>query len=393
MDAGARDVVRSTSMNARRLSLAIRTATHRASPGWFTTVMGTGILAACTRLALPESPFGRIASVALFGVAAAVFVGLVVVFAITFAIARPTLRAMFEDRASALTLGAPPMAALTLAVDAWTIAPLVVAPTLCVAVAQMLFVVGALSGTLVAVVVPIRHFRAMSLETITGAWLLPVVPPVVVSVPAALLATTWPSAWRAPILAGAATLLVFGVGFAAVTIGVLATRLIRRGLLPTAAIPTLWIVVGPLGQSVAGAVALGSASALVEPEIGRFAMTSAVIYGFPVWALGVVWLFVVLVITGRTVMSGLPFSMGWWSFTFPVGTLTGASFALDHVTGFAPFGVAGETLTGLLAVTWSIVAVRTAREAWFAVGQSAARSHGAIASLNASKPWELETSA
>ncbi len=59
----------------------------------------------------------------------------------------------------------------------------------------------------------------------------------------------------------------------------------------------------------------------------------------------------------------MPFTLGWWSFTFPVGVLTAGTDALHEATGAALFGIAATVLLVLLAATWTLVATRTARSA------------------------------
>ena len=67
--------------------------------------------------------------------------------------------------------------------------------------------------------------------------------------------------------------------------------------------------------------------------------------------------------TIRTIREGLPFSLTWWSFTFPVGTcVTGASALAAHTGSVAFAGIAMVLYLGLLAA-WVIAAVRTFRGA------------------------------
>ena len=122
-----------------------------------------------------------------------------------------------------------------------------------------------------------------------------------------------------------------------------------------------WIVVGPLGQSVAGVIALGTVSASVWPELGHGLFVTGVAFGMLVWGFGVYWLLMALAVTVRAARYHLPFSLGWWAFTFPVGTLTSGSYGLYAATHAAVFSAVGLMLLALLATTWSLVAVRSLR--------------------------------
>jgi tellurite resistance protein TehA-like permease len=356
--------------SAAAVGSALELARRNVVPGWFATVMGTGILGIGLRATAPDAALARVVAESLFVLASVLFVGLVALLAWRLVSIRTAFRASLEHRATAQGWGAPPMAALTLSVGSLTIAPSMAPPETWCFWAQLLFVAGSVSGTLVAIVVTYRGIvgaRDTSLEMLDGAWLLPVVPPVVASVPAALLATSWPLELRSSILAAAYAMLGLGDALAAITIGLIVARLLRRGLPAAAAIPSLWIVVGPLGQSAAGAVALGSAAQTVLPSLGRGLLLAGVAVAMPLIGFGLGWLAIAGTATVRAMRRGLPFGMGWWSLTFPVGTMIGGTLALSRTTGVPLFAALAGILLGLLALTWSVVAVGTARAALRAI--------------------------
>jgi tellurite resistance protein TehA-like permease len=76
------------------------------------------------------------------------------------------------------------------------------------------------------------------------------------------------------------------------------------------------------------------------------------------------WLALVASITIRTARTGLPFSLTWWSFTFPVGTIVTGTTALAARTHSDLFIVAAVALCALLVTAWITVATRTARGVW-----------------------------
>jgi tellurite resistance protein TehA-like permease len=86
----------------------------------------------------------------------------------------------------------------------------------------------------------------------------------------------------------------------------------------------------------------------------------AVVYGVPVWGFAIMWLLLAATITLRTAQRELPYSLTWWSFTFPVGTLvTGTSeLALHTHANFLTWASVG--LYALLIGAWLTVASRTA---------------------------------
>ena len=75
------------------------------------------------------------------------------------------------------------------------------------------------------------------------------------------------------------------------------------------------------------------------------------------------WLVIAAAVTLRTARHHLPFSLAWWSFTFPVGTLVTGTSGLAARTGLGLFGAAAVALYLFLLGAWAIVSVRTARGA------------------------------
>ena len=133
----------------------------------------------------------------------------------------------------------------------------------------------------------------------------------------------------------------------------------------TTRVPTLWIVLGPLGQSITAAHLLGVAApgALPAPY-ATGAEVFALLYGLPVWGFALLWLALASAVTVRTARAGLPFSLTWWSFTFPVGTLVTGTAGLAARLHAAPLTAVTVALYLLLVAAWGTVAARTARGAW-----------------------------
>ncbi|WP_133663461.1 hypothetical protein [Paraburkholderia sp. BL10I2N1] len=80
------------------------------------------------------------------------------------------------------------------------------------------------------------------------------------------------------------------------------------------------------------------------------------------WGAGLWWLFTAVFFTLRYRTEGLPFNLGWWGFTFPLGVYTVATLGLNRVTGFAGFAAIGIVLAMLLGGLWLVVLSKTLRE-------------------------------
>jgi len=142
-------------------------------------------------------------------------------------------------------------------------------------------------------------------------------------------------------------------------------RLVRHTVGPAAMVPTLWIVLGPLGQSVTAASLLGGVAPLALPRpYGAAFAAFGVVYGVPVWGFAALWAGLATALTLRAARERLPFSLTWWSFTFPVGTCVTATTGLALHTGADAFRWAAVALYLALVTAWAVVSARTVRGAW-----------------------------
>jgi tellurite resistance protein TehA-like permease len=191
---------------------------------------------------------------------------------------------------------------------------------------------------------------------------MPVVPPMVSAATGALLVPHVGAGLRLDLL-----LACYAMAGLSLVAALLVTARIWAGLTaagPGAAgtVPTLFIVLGPLGQSVTAFHLLGKAApgVLPEPYAGGAAML-AVLYGVPVLGFALLWAALAGALTVRAARAGLPFSMTWWSFTFPVGTVVTGASGLAARTGSAALTALAVLLYAALVAAWLTVGARTVR--------------------------------
>jgi tellurite resistance protein TehA-like permease len=139
-------------------------------------------------------------------------------------------------------------------------------------------------------------------------------------------------------------------------------RLITGEALPLALTPTLFLVLGPLGQSTTAVgrfadVAPGVVPAPYDQGFGLL----AVLYGVPVMGFALLWLALATAHVVRARRRGMGFAMTWWAFTFPVGTCVTGSAALGRHTGLAVYDWLAVALYGVLVVAWLAAAAGTVR--------------------------------
>ncbi|SDU63318.1 C4-dicarboxylate transporter/malic acid transport protein [Gordonia westfalica] len=356
-------VVDMTTMTVRPTGVRVRPAYF--PPNWFAAVMGTGIIAIAAH-GLPWQPAGMsVVAVGFWLLACIVFVSVVAATAVHWMADPETARGHHAHHVVAHFYGAVPMAIMTVGTSTLVVGAGIVGRDLALGVDVVCWIVGTLGGVVTALVIPYQHLivgRAR-VDDAFGGWLMPVVPPMVSASAAAILSGQLGAGWARDLVLGVGCVM-FGLAvLAAAPILVALARRFRTGEHGAAhMMPTWWIVLGPLGQSVTAACLLAhvvphAASAPVAGAVYEF----AVAYGLVVWAVATLWIGVAARITLRTARAGMPFAMTWWSFTFPVGTYVTGSSALMLTLSWPVFEVAAIAGFSVLVAAWLVVAVRTAR--------------------------------
>jgi C4-dicarboxylate transporter/malic acid transport protein len=332
-------------------------------PNWFASVMGTGIVA----IALAGLPFhvpgATAAAVGVWGLSVVVLLA-VTAATLTHLGAHPTVaRGHLDDPVMSHFYGAPAMGLMTVGAGTLLVGEQVIGAGPALVVDTVLWTLGTILGVVTAVLVPYKAFTSHDVraDSAFGGWLMPVVPPMVSAATGALLIPHLP-AGQAQQTLFLLCWMFFGLTLLAslVMITFIWNRLLRHGIGAAGAVPTLWIVLGPLGQSVTAAHHLGQVAPAVLPRpYGEAFHAFTLVYGFPVLGFALMWMVIAIALTVRTAREGLPFSLTWWSFTFPVGTVVTGTSGLALVTGLVVLQVLAGVLFAGLLLAWAVVFVRT----------------------------------
>lgn len=337
----------------------------RVGPNWFASVMGTGIVANAGAT-LPVNMPGLHTFTRIVWVAALLMLTVLVVVVGGHWMLHPTVaRSHARNPQMAVYYGAAPMAMLTVGMGALLVGRDLIGEPAAVALSWTLWVAGTVWGLLTAVSIPYLMFTQHHVEpdAAFGGWLMPIVPPMVSAAAGALLLEHTPAGvWRQTLLYGCWALFGLSLVPAFIIISMICSRLALYGTSGTARVPTLWIVLGPLGQSITAAGLLGlNAGLAVDPHIAQAMNTFSILYGVPVWGFSVLWIALAASLTVRTMRRGMPFALTWWSLTFPVGTFVTGTTQLAVHTGLPAFRVAAVIAFAGELGTWLLVAVRTTR--------------------------------
>lgn len=335
-------------------------------PNWYASIMGTGIVANAAATLPVQFPGLRAASVVVWALAAVLLLGLTTAWATHWIRHREAAKDHANDPVMAQFYGAPPMALLTIGTGTLLVGRTVVGTALAVDIDWVLWVLGTVTGLATSVAVPYLMFTRHELrpDSTYASWLMPVVPPMVSAAAGALLVPHTP-AGQLRLTMLLACYAMFGLSLLAsvITFSLVWSRLAFHKIGPERMVPTLWIGLGPLGQSMTAAGLLGgvASQALPGPYATGFAVFG-LLYGVAVWGFAALWAALAAAVTIRTVRRRLPFALTWWSFTFPVGTyVTGTSGLAVHTEAAVFRWVAVVLYAGLVAV-WATVTIYTGRD-------------------------------
>ncbi|MGX1129410.1 C4-dicarboxylate transporter/malic acid transport protein [Streptomyces glaucescens] len=340
------------------------TAVRHLGPNWYASVMGTAVVAtAGATLPLPGHG-ARTACTAVWALALVVLVTLLAARALHWIHHRDQARAHLLDAAAAPFYGCLAMALVSVGGGALSLGRDWIGATAAVVLGAALYTAGTVVGLAAAVAVPylmaVRH--RVEPHQATPVWLLPLVAPMVSAAVGPLLVPHLPPGQARQTLLFACVAL-FGLSMLAtlLMLPLVFARLITAGPLPLALTPTLFLVLGPLGQSTTAVGMFADvAPGVVPASYGDGFAVLAVLYGVPVMGFALLWLGLATAHVVRARRQGMGFSLTWWAFTFPVGTCVTGTESLARHTGLVVFQGIAVLLYGLLVAAWATAAVRTA---------------------------------
>ncbi|AYA03315.1 C4-dicarboxylate ABC transporter [Acinetobacter sp. WCHAc010034] len=337
------------------------------TPNWFTVTMGTGVAA----LVLAELPF---ANGALWQIGAAVWhfnIGLFAVFSALYALRwllyPDEARQIFSHPAMSLFLGAIPMGLATI-LNGLLKFGAVLYGDIAVQIAQLLWYADAALALLIAWCVPFFMYSRQrhELKSMTAVWLLPIVACEVAAASGGLLLGHMDAGPHAAgILLGSYVLWGISVLPAFAVLTILMLRLALHQLPPKEMAISSWLALGPVGTGALALLALGQHAPQVLAAIRLQALgelfqhagifAALLLLGFGLWWLGIA------VLSTLSQLKGLPFNLGWWGLTFPLGVFTLAMLNLGQQLQIGFFCSAAYALGAVLIGLWLMVAYQTAK--------------------------------
>ncbi|MBD9463703.1 TDT family transporter [Pseudomonas sp. Pdm06] len=346
-------------------------AIRQFTPNWFAVVMGTGVLA----LALAQWPTTMPGLHAL-GEGLWLFNTLLfVVFALMYT-ARWVLffdeaRRIFGHSTVSMFFGTIPMGLATL-INGLLLFGLPRWGEGVVAVAEALWWGDVAMSLACGVLIPFLMFTRQEhrIDQMTAVWLLPVVAAEVAAASGGLLAPHLADVHsQLIVLVTSYVLWAFSLPLAFSILTILVLRMALHKLPHENMAASSWLALGPIGTGALGMLLLGGDAPMIFAAnglrgVGDIAAGLGLVAGITLWGFGFWWMVMALLITARYLRTGIPFNLGWWGFTFPLGVYALTTLKLADLLKLEFFSVFGNVLVAMLVVMWLIVARRTLAGAW-----------------------------
>ena len=341
------------------------------TPNWFAATMGTGILA----LALPQvpglGPALKPVGEALWFFNIALFTLFSGLYASRWMLFGHEARRIFGHNTVSMFIGTIPMGLATI-INGLIAFGLPRFGAGVIPIAEVLWWIDVAMSLACGVAIPYLMFtrHEHSLDGMTAVWLLPVVAAEVAGASGGLLAPHLANMHdQFVVLTTSYALWAYSVP---VAFGILAILILRMALhkLPHESMAaSSWLALGPIGTGALGMLVLGGAAPTILAanglgSIGVVAQGTGTIAGLLLWGFGLWWLALATLITIRYWRAGVPFNLGWWGYTFPLGVYTVATFKLGTTLHLGIFGVMGTVLTIALAAMWLLVGAQTVAGGW-----------------------------
>ncbi|MEB2854196.1 TDT family transporter [Pseudomonas atacamensis] len=341
------------------------------TPNWFAATMGTGVLA----LALAQLPLAipglRVVAEGLWLFNILLFSLFTAAYAARWILFFDEARRIFGHSTVSMFFGTIPMGLATI-INGFLLFGLPRWGDGVIQLVEVLWWIDVAMSLACGVLIPYMMFTRQehSIDQMTAVWLLPVVAAEVAAGSGGLLAPHLTDAHgQLIVLTTSYVLWAFSLPVAFSILTILLLRMALHKLPHENMAASSWLALGPIGTGALGMLLLGGEAPAIFaanglPGVGEIASGLGLVAGITLWGFGLWWMLMALLITVRYLRDGIPFNLGWWGFTFPLGVYSLATLKLASILNLTFFSVFGTALVILLAAMWLIVGKRTVQGAW-----------------------------
>ncbi|USU02268.1 TDT family transporter [Pseudomonas siliginis] len=341
------------------------------TPNWFAATMGTGVLA----LALAQLPLAipglRVVAEGLWLFNILLFSLFTAAYAARWILFFDEARRIFGHSTVSMFFGTIPMGLATI-INGFLLFGLPRWGDGVIQLVEVLWWIDVAMSLACGVLIPYMMFTRQehSIDQMTAVWLLPVVAAEVAAASGGLLAPHLTDAHgQLVVLTTSYVLWAFSLPVAFSILTILLLRMALHKLPHENMAASSWLALGPIGTGALGMLLLGGEAPAIFAAnglagVGEIAAGLGLVAGITLWGFGLWWMLMALLITVRYLRDGIPFNLGWWGFTFPLGVYSLATLKLASILNLTFFSVFGTALVILLAAMWLIVGKRTVQGAW-----------------------------
>ncbi|WP_428425550.1 TDT family transporter [Pararhizobium sp.] len=340
------------------------------TPNWFATTMGTGILA----IALAQFPgipvltaIGHglwIFNIALFSLCTLLYVARWLLYF-------HEARRIFSHSIMSMFFGCIPMGLATI-INGILIFGAPEHGDFSVTIAVGLWWFDVALALSCGIAIPFTMFtrQSHSIDQMTGLWLLPIVASEVAAVSGALLLPYLVDpTQQLTILIINLVLWSCSVPLAMGVLTILFLRMAVHKLPHINMAASSWLALGPIGTGALGLLIISqnAPAVLAANGLGIFAAAfsgASLLGAVLLWGYGLWWMAMAIAITISYIREGLPFNIGWWGYTFPLGVYAVATLRLATLVPLPAIGTFGTALVAALAILWLIIGARTVKGGW-----------------------------
>lgn len=338
------------------------------TPNWFTVTMGTGVVA----LILPELPFAHSImahlAVLLWQFNIALFLMFSLLYVLRWIIYPTEAKQIFSHASMSLFLGAIPMALATI-INGYLKFGIHLYGDWVVPFAQLLWYIDVLLAVSIAWIVPFYMYNRQQheLQSMTAVWLLPIVACEVAAATGGLLLPHIAVGQQAlGILLGGYVLWGISVLPAFAILTILMLRLALHKLPSKELAISSWLALGPIGTGALALLILGAQAPQVlavidQQSLGLFCQQAGIVVSLILMGFGLWWLGIAVLTTLKHAKTALPFNLGWWGLTFPLGVFTLAVLNLAQQLHVSFIQSIGYALAVILIMLWLVVVTKTAQ--------------------------------
>jgi len=332
---------------------------------WFTVIMGIGIVAALTYTSPIPIPGLHSIGIAFFLLANIIFFIALGLWSWRWISHTDEALNDFSDPGKILFYGALAMSINVIGNGYLVIGQHLFTSATAILISKTFWLCGVVVALFTVVTVPYLLFvsHQVSLEDTHASWLIPVVPPIVAAATGAKLIPYW-GTLSGQFFFTILILAMFGMTFFLFIMisSLYYSRLVYSGKITGVFVPSVWILIGPIGMSMTlfSTLPLVTQPFLAAWNSGFKAL--GMIFAVSMWGVGIWWIMIASLYSMLHLAkeeSKIPFSLGWWSYVFPLGSFTAGTYALNDLLGNSFFAVAGFIQFIALIGFFSLVLTKT----------------------------------